>query len=105
MSELFRKPLAQHKPTAWLSSETSISGKTAIAQIRARPSHRPFTRSQTGFPSTILRFETDELDVHPTAKPLALMQWLIRSYGNIGETVLDCTMSSGTTGVAAALES
>lgn len=38
--------------------------------------------------------------VHPTQKPVALMEYLIRTYTNPGETVLDNTMGSGTTGVA-----
>ena len=37
---------------------------------------------------------------HPTQKPIALMQYLIRTYTNEGETVLDFTMGSGSTGVA-----
>ena len=39
--------------------------------------------------------------VHPTQKPVALMEYLIRTYTHEGETVLDFTMGSGTTGVAA----
>lgn len=38
--------------------------------------------------------------LHPTQKPVALMEYLIRTYTNEGETVLDNTMGSGTTGVA-----
>jgi len=38
--------------------------------------------------------------VHPTQKPVALMEYLIRTYTNPGETVLDFTMGSGTTGAA-----
>lgn len=38
--------------------------------------------------------------VHPTQKPVALMEYLIRTYTREGETVLDNTMGSGTTGVA-----
>ena len=40
--------------------------------------------------------------LHPTQKPVALMEYLIKTYTNPGETVLDFTMGSGTTGVAAA---
>ena len=39
--------------------------------------------------------------VHPTQKPVALMEYLIKTYTNEGETVLDFTMGSGSTGVAA----
>ena len=38
--------------------------------------------------------------VHPTQKPVALMEYLIKTYTSEGETVLDFTMGSGTTGVA-----
>ncbi|MDT9702338.1 site-specific DNA-methyltransferase, partial [Streptomyces sp. P17] len=38
--------------------------------------------------------------VHPTQKPVALMEYLIRTYTNSGDTVLDNCMGSGTTGVA-----
>lgn len=37
---------------------------------------------------------------HPTQKPIPLFEWLIRTYSNEGETVLDCCMGSGTTGIA-----
>lgn len=39
--------------------------------------------------------------LHPTQKPVALMEYLIKTYTNPSETVLDFTMGSGTTGVAA----
>jgi site-specific DNA-methyltransferase (adenine-specific) len=42
--------------------------------------------------------------LHPTQKPVELLRYLIRTYTNAGETVLDFTMGSGTTGVAALQE-
>lgn len=53
----------------------------------------------TGYPTTILEFPTEN-GTHPTQKPVALMEYLIRTYTNEGETVLDNCMGSGTTGVA-----
>ena len=55
------------------------------------------------FPKTIHLFSRDfsaQSRVHPTQKPVALMEYLIKTYTNEGETVLDFTMGSGTTGVA-----
>jgi site-specific DNA-methyltransferase (adenine-specific) len=53
------------------------------------------------FPRSILKIANDNHgSVHPTQKPVALMEYLIRTYTNEGETVLDNTMGSGTTGVA-----
>ena len=56
-------------------------------------------------PSTILKFNSlrpnaKEFVKHPTQKPVALMEYLIKTYTNENETVLDFTMGSGTTGVA-----
>lgn len=52
------------------------------------------------YPVTVLEFPRDKEKLHPTQKPVALMEYLIRTYTNEGETVLDNCMGSGTTGVA-----
>ena len=52
------------------------------------------------YPVNTLKFSRDKGNVHPTQKPVALMEYLIRTYTHEGETVLDFTMGSGTTGVA-----
>jgi site-specific DNA-methyltransferase (adenine-specific) len=51
------------------------------------------------YPTQVLRFKRDILtsNLHPTQKPVALMEYLIKTYSNEGETVLDFTMGSGTT--------
>lgn len=54
------------------------------------------------YPKTVIKFQRDRGGVHPTQKPVALMEYLIRTYTNPGDTVLDNTMGSGTTGVASA---
>ena len=56
----------------------------------------------TNYPRSILRVPHESKRVHPTQKPVALMEYLIRTYTNEGETVLDNCMGSGTTGVACA---
>ena len=55
------------------------------------------------YPKTIQTFAKEKRtqnQYHPTQKPVALMEYLIKTYTNEGETVLDFTMGSGTTGVA-----
>ena len=53
-------------------------------------------------PRSIQKFNREgKGKTHPTQKPVALMEYLIKTYTNEGETVLDFTMGSGTTGVAA----
>ena len=55
-----------------------------------------------GYPKNLLKLSNADQTgrVHPTQKPVALMEYLIKTYTNEGETVLDFTMGSGTTGVA-----
>lgn len=53
----------------------------------------------TRYPRSVLRYNS-EWGFHPTQKPVALMEYLIRTYTNEGDTVLDNCMGSGTTGVA-----
>ena len=49
---------------------------------------------------TILKFKRDKEKLHPTQKPVALLEYLIKTYTNEGEIVLDNCMGSGSTGVA-----
>ena len=59
--------------------------------------------STSRYPRSVIKTSTDKQKskLHPTQKPVALMEYLIKTYTNENETVLDFTMGSGTTGVAA----
>jgi len=48
----------------------------------------------------MLEFKSEVKTIHPTQKPVALLEYLIKTYTNEGETVLDFTFGSGTTGAA-----
>ena len=67
--------------------------------------HSHIRQSEDGmrFPRSVQKFTTAEWDgkFHPTQKPVSLMEYLIKTYTNEGETVLDNCMGSGTTGCAA----
>lgn len=54
------------------------------------------------YPRDVLKFKWDKQKsaVHPTQKPVALMEYLVKTYTNEGDIVLDFTMGSGSTGVA-----
>lgn len=78
-----------------------------IVKGKGHSDHRPsavkqkdYVQSVTNYPRSILEFPADACADHPTQKPVALMEYLIRTYTNAGMTVLDNTMGSGTTGVA-----
>lgn len=54
----------------------------------------------TNYPTSVLYFEKVQRAVHPTQKPTALLEYLVKTYTNEGDTVLDNCMGSGSTGVA-----
>lgn len=56
----------------------------------------------TRYPVDIIEFKNSNVhNVHPTQKPVKLLEYLIKTYTNKGDLVLDNTMGSGSTGVAA----
>lgn len=58
-------------------------------------------QTHTGYPRSVQKIGVDmKAEYHPTQKPVALMEYLIKTYTQEGETVLDFTMGSGTTGIA-----
>jgi site-specific DNA-methyltransferase (adenine-specific) len=75
------------------------SGDNSSANYRQMERARTINTG-TRYPTTVLRFQRDSSRVHPTQKPVALMEYLIRTYTNQGGSVLDNCMGSGTTGVA-----
>jgi len=65
-----------------------------------RPSHKDeYVQEFRNYPSSVLKIPVDR-GYHPTQKPVALMEYLIKTYTNEGDMVLDNCMGSGTTGVA-----
>ena len=65
---------------------------------------KEFENKGTRYPKSIINISRDfsaQQQVHPTQKPVPLMEWLVKTYSNPGETVLDNCMGSGSTGVAA----
>jgi hypothetical protein len=61
---------------------------------------RKFNLQGKKFKSNVLSYKKDYQGLHPTQKPVLLLEDLIKTYTNEGETVLDFTMGSGSTGVA-----
>lgn len=73
-----------------------------ISEHYGERSVQEFVVSEEKYPTTDLYFGTGarSKSLHPTQKPVALMEYLIRTYTSEGDVVLDNTMGSGTTGVA-----
>ena len=59
-----------------------------------------YTQRYTNYPKNVLEYGREAKRHHPTQKPVALLEYLIQTYTNEGDTVLDNCMGSGSTGVA-----
>lgn len=62
--------------------------------------NKTYIQRYTNYPKQLLKFDSVQRTIHPTQKPVALMEYLIKTYTSEGETVLDFTAGSFTTGVA-----
>jgi len=80
-----------------IRSNTTAKKGGVYGEMSAGPA--AWVRDELRFPSSVQNFNR-ERGLHPTQKPVALMEYLIRTYTREGETVLDNCMGSGTTGVA-----
>ena len=100
---LFYKKLPTYNPQGLIR----IKEKTVNRKSNEQPSVYgatglvgSFIRKYTNYPRQILKFSNTQKNAHPTQKPVELMEYLIKTYTNENELVLDFTMGSGTTGVA-----
>ena len=89
-------PYVSHKRTAAKDTTKVYNGYTPTVTVN----------EGTRYPTSIIQFNNGnrKKDGHPTQKPVELMRYLVRTYSNEGEVVLDFTMGVGSTGVAAVLE-
>lgn len=84
------------KASTGISAGKSSANYGAITQT----ADGTYEQTATGYPRSVLDIPSEGKTVHPTQKPVALMEYLVRTYTNEGDLVLDNTMGSGTTGVA-----
>lgn len=86
------KPKENIRPQTGRTKGTTNYGEHGLDVFKCPP--------DKSMPSSILTFNNAQKTKHPTQKPVALMEYLVLTYTNEGDTVLDNTMGSGTTGVA-----
>ena len=86
------------KPYARLNCSKASTNKGTFGATKE--SHDTVNDTGERFPLSVLHFPAVERTLHPTQKPVALLEYLIRTYTNEGETVLDNCMGSGSTGIA-----
>jgi site-specific DNA-methyltransferase (adenine-specific) len=59
-----------------------------------------YLQTNTNYPTSIVDIKSTNNSKHPTGKPVELMEWLIKTYSNENDTVLDNAMGAATTGIA-----
>ena len=97
---VFYKKLPTYNPQGLALLETPIQHTRANSSNYGSMNKRT-VQLVTGYPTSVIAFPVESYKgQHPTQKPVALFEYLIKTYTNEGETVLDNCMGSGTTGVA-----
>ena len=82
--------------------ESHKTSRIMHSKTFANTKEKYYVRTQTGFPRMVLDFKKDPKDsqYHLNAKPVPMLEYLVKTYTNPGDVVLDNCMGSGSTGVA-----
>lgn len=96
-----RKPVFNPQKTKG-NKRKQVDRKDINSECYGKAIKRQAYDSDERYPRSIQFFNSDKqkISLHPTQKPVALLEYLIKSYSNPGQVVLDFTMGSGSTGVA-----
>jgi site-specific DNA-methyltransferase (adenine-specific) len=99
---VFYKKLPTYNPqkTVGKPFKDNRTGNKSVVVYREDMEFRVQDNQGYRYPRTVIKFQMDSNTVHPTQKPVALFEYLIKTYSNEGDTVLDNCAGSGTTGVA-----
>ncbi len=110
-----RKPMKAHEDVCVFYAATATYNPQGLIAVQVKNSRKnkagngvygavgadDYVQKEGNFPRSVLKIDrVTHGQVHPTQKPVALMEYLIKTYTNENETVLDFTFGSGTTGVA-----
>ncbi len=96
------KPRMVYNPQGTQPCHKVMKGKTGTTEHREnRKTQADYVQAVTNYPRSVLEFPNEGKPLHPTQKPLPLCEYLIRTFSNEGDLVLDSCMGSGTTAVAA----
>ncbi len=83
-----------------VKSYPSELGKMLSAGNKKRTEIKEYTKTHTNYPTDIIEFDIENDTKHETQKPVKLLEYLVKTYSNENDVVLDNTMGSGTTGIA-----
>ena len=90
-----------YNPQGIKSCNKKMKGKTGNTSHRkGRKTQKDYVQTTTNYPRSILKFNNEGKVKHPTQKPLLLIEYLIKTFSNESDNVLDNCMGSGTTAIA-----
>ena len=90
-----------YNPQGTKPCNKKMKGKTGNTEHRkGRKTQKDYVQTTTNYPRSILKFKNEGKVKHPTQKPLKLIEYLIKTFSNHNEMVLDNCMGSGTTAIA-----
>ena len=95
---VYHPQMTEGKPYSQKSGKQK--GDTGNSTVRSKIEQVVTTNNGTRYPRSIQQFSLDKDKYHPTQKPIALMEYLIKTYTSESEVVLDFTMGSFTTTIA-----
>ena len=100
---VFYKKMPTYNPQGIRKLENVKVHQVKNASVYGRKKN-PSVQTHTGYPKHFLEFDNEAVNhknrFHPTQKPVALLEYLVKTYTNPGDIVLDNCMGSGSTGVA-----
>jgi site-specific DNA-methyltransferase (adenine-specific) len=97
---IFYKSQCTYNPQGLIKSNIKKGGKQGIMIDSSGKEKEQYIQENTNYPKNILVYPIERKAVHPTQKPEALLQYLVKTYTNEGDIVLDNCMGSGTTNLA-----
>jgi site-specific DNA-methyltransferase (adenine-specific) len=91
-----------YNPQGTVDCNIKCKGKKAnhSAHRMRKSDQQEYVQTKTNYPKTIIQFKSCGKPIHPTQKPVALLEYLIKTYTQENELVLDNCMGSGSTGIA-----
>ena len=97
---IYNKQMQPRTGTGGNRVKYSLNQRSTSKNYREFEGREDTKQGELRVPSSWQKFNTDTSGLHPTIKPVALFEYLIKTYTNAGDTVLDNCMGSGTTGLA-----
>ena len=97
---VFYKNLPTYNPQGLIKKEMPTIRKGRYNGTNYGDSAKDALQEYSNYPKSILKYNSVSKNVHPTQKPIDLLEYLIKTYTNEGDLILDFTMGSGSTGIA-----